>query len=107
MRVGTGLTLFDGTGVDAYVRFLPDGRIRVSDLAMVSAWLLVCDLPDEQATMAAMDALAPLYGMTPAKHPHDGGWGITVVWWGEVAAAVDRVASFQVAVGGLAHGVRT
>lgn len=109
VRVGTGPFLFDGTGVDVYVRFLPDGHVRVSDIGAAEDWIATCN--DGRITPEMLAALAAAYGLalpdTGSGAPPAVGavvaYGVSVPWSG-VAAAVDRVASFQVAVGGLWRG---
>lgn len=110
-RVVTGLTLSDGAGVAVYVKRLDADTVRVTDIGAAEDWLSVYN--DGRITPEMLAALAAAYGLAPpdtgsgAPPAVDAGvsYGVSVPWSG-VVAAVDRVASFQVAVGGLAHGVR-
>ena len=109
-RVDTGLALPDGGGVVVYVKRLDDDRVRVTDVGAADEWLATFN--DGRVTPEMVAALATAYGLTlrdtDGAIPRAVGavvsWGVTVPW-AAVAAAVDRVASFQVAVGGLWHRV--
>lgn len=108
-RVVTGLTLPDGGGVTVYAKRLDPDTVRVTDIGAAEDWLATCN--DGRITPEMLAALAAAYGLalpdTGSGAPPAVGavvaYGVSVPWSG-VAAAVDRVASFQVAVGGLAHG---
>lgn len=108
-RVVTGLTLPDGGGVTVYVKRIDPDTVRVTDIGAAEDWLSVYN--DGRVTPEMLAALAAAYGLAPpdtgsGTPPAVGAvvaYGVSVPWSG-VAAAVDRVASFQVAVGGLWRG---